>query len=335
MLPMIFIHIPKTAGTSFRLGARAYFGPEYEIKDYGPRVEATSPMVRKIIYQQNDFERFRKVIDNREIKFVTGHFPSEKYLAYFDMGTFVTFVRDPVQRVVSEYKHAVRVNGFNGTLREFCRRPRNINRQWEAVRVIGIENMAFVGLTEQYETSLSAINAIFGTDIMALKKNIGKETLHEQHPIDPPDVDFIKTLNHADVALYEEVTDRFTKADKPFSVVCRDDQYKGNVGGIRDGKIFGWAVNETREAPVVLNILINGEMVAEVIANRYRPHLKDVGITRSGCAGVLFDLGSRSVRSGDIIAFQVVKTGQVLGTRRVTAEMVEGGKNIERPTSNN
>lgn len=318
---MIFLHIPKTAGTSFRLGASAYFGPKYEVRDYGEKVKATSRLVKKYIYERGDYETFRKEIDNRQIKFITGHYRSEKYLPYFDKGTFVTFVRDPIQRMVSEYKHAVRVNGFKGSLERFCQRPHNIDRQWASIKSIGIDNMAFIGLTEHYEQSLETINAIFNTQIPLLERNIGKRAIDAWHPVNKDDADMIEALNQADRKLYTSVQKRFDQCNRQ-NTTMKSDRYVGRVGGVKkNGDIFGWAVNQTREVPVEIAIFVNDLLVGHAVANRYRPDLKAAGVKRSGCAGICFNIDPRAVKAGGSITFCVKATGEVLGRTVVTEEM--------------
>ncbi len=315
---MIFIHIPKTAGTSFRLGASNYFGPKHELKDYGEDVKATSPLVKQYIYELNDYETFRKEVDTQNIKFVTGHFPSGKYLPYFDTGTFVTFVRDPVQRIVSEYKHAVRMNGFDDSLKSFSRRSHQMNRQWKFLKEVGIENMAFVGLTEQYERSIAAINAMFNTNIPILEKNVSKQQVDVFHPVDPEDADLIMALNSADMEIYAKAKERFSKHSQQHQLLAQKDRFLANVGGVRDGKIFGWVVNQTREVPVEISIFVNDKLAGHTLANRYRPDLKEAGIKRNGCGGVLFDIDQNTVTKGDTIEFRIKETQQVLGRTKLT-----------------
>ena len=46
----VFVHIPKTAGTSFRLGADQYFGEKMVCRDYGPKAPETSEDEQSIYY---------------------------------------------------------------------------------------------------------------------------------------------------------------------------------------------------------------------------------------------------------------------------------------------
>ncbi len=49
---IFFVHIPKTAGTSFRLGAESYFGRERIVYDYGKGSPASTPVVVDTLYAE-------------------------------------------------------------------------------------------------------------------------------------------------------------------------------------------------------------------------------------------------------------------------------------------
>jgi hypothetical protein len=59
---------------------------------------------------------------------------------------------------------------------------------------------------------------------------------------------------------------------------------RGNVERIEDGVLHGWIAGEAASAPVEIEVLVDGEVVARTIANRYRVDLDHAGIAH-GCAG--------------------------------------------------
>ena len=101
--PMIYLHIPKTAGTSFRKSAEQYFGPAQVLSDYGEQSSSTSEDIRSAVYAENDLASLRET--GLEKKFLTGHFSMAKYREIFPDSPVVTFFRNPVDRVISEYVH--------------------------------------------------------------------------------------------------------------------------------------------------------------------------------------------------------------------------------------
>jgi hypothetical protein len=60
---------------------------------------------------------------------------------------------------------------------------------------------------------------------------------------------------------------------------------RGLVGGYEHGRVWGWAQDLEDALPVVVDITVDGERVASVLANEPRPDLFDKGLHESGDAG--------------------------------------------------
>jgi len=101
----VFVHIPKSAGTSFRLGADQYFGERMVCSDYGPKTQETSEDVKDWIYKGNNFWGFTKAFREKGYRYLAGHFPAIEYALLFGVEHMITLMRDPVQLVISEYNH--------------------------------------------------------------------------------------------------------------------------------------------------------------------------------------------------------------------------------------
>ena len=67
---MFFIHIPKTAGTSFRKAAEEYYGLERICYDYAPHSGETSKIVIQEVYENKDNFSFLKKLNDNSIEFV-------------------------------------------------------------------------------------------------------------------------------------------------------------------------------------------------------------------------------------------------------------------------
>ncbi len=77
----------------------------------------------------------------------------------------------------------------------------------------------------------------------------------------------------------------------------------GHVERLRDSELEGWVMDHANPAnPVELEVLVDGEIVATVLANRYRPDLDRAGLADGRCAfsvtmpASATDLGQVSVR---------------------------------------
>ena len=200
--PLIFIHIPKTAGTSFRLAANEIIGLEAIINDYGADSKETSQILRDTVYNTRRGKKFlvNEIVQNR-IQFFTGHFHAAKYLNIFDNHVrWCTFLRDPIQRVISEYFHLVRHNNYNQSLEYFCNEPQNCNRQSQLISGLRLEQFYFVGITELYQDSLRVFNKLtnFNFPYLRANKNSNKSKI---------DINILKIIeanNVQDIILYNK-----------------------------------------------------------------------------------------------------------------------------------
>src|SRR6056297_2779889 len=93
--PMLFVHIPKTAGTSLRHGVAEFLGEGRMVLDYGPKQPATSPLVRRWLYGESNPDRLRSAFDVQEKKFLSGHIQLVDYIGGFDLDNVAVFLRDP------------------------------------------------------------------------------------------------------------------------------------------------------------------------------------------------------------------------------------------------
>lgn len=103
MIELISVHVPKCAGTSLRSALQAAYGPDAVHLDYADRpIDPASPMN---LDPEGFFETFRRdgypFLEGKRA--VHGHFHVGKY-AYLPARRRVTFLRHPVDRLVSHYE---------------------------------------------------------------------------------------------------------------------------------------------------------------------------------------------------------------------------------------
>jgi hypothetical protein len=207
---IVSLHIPKTGGTSFGAvleqaypGGVAFF--------YRPTNRLTHPLLR-------DRDRLGDPallaeLEASGIRVMHGHAQAEWFRdAIPDPARYWTWLRDPVERVISAYFYLQervtkqpslpdgqptpdRVRGRS--LKQFAKRLQHRNLQSRALGGFELEKMGFVGITEKFDESI----AILGLPPLdtALTRNVNR---------DRPVVDdelrrLIRRVNHEDVALYE------------------------------------------------------------------------------------------------------------------------------------
>lgn len=101
---IVSVHLPKTAGKSFQAALTARFG-ESLLEDYGDFPMNTPEYDRNRAALAASLRNAER--DFRGIECIHGHFLPVKYLLLSVRRpvTFVTWMRDPIQRLVSNYHY--------------------------------------------------------------------------------------------------------------------------------------------------------------------------------------------------------------------------------------
>lgn len=304
-MSLFFVHIPKTAGTSFRQGAEKYFSSERIVYDYGANSKVTSPLVKEYLHvDQPDFWQFKQALDNPAM--ISGHVPIMRFASLFGAGNTITFLREPLQRIASEYAHFVRNMDYQGSFKEFYSDPAMCNRQRRALNGVNVEAIGFIGLTERYSEGLEVLNDRFATRIPEREDNRGKARLEDKHELDKEDVAELRRLNKRDINLYQYVSALFDsryamfKASQPWAHACLVQANTEGVSG------WAWWADE-RDAPLEVELWVNGELASTVRAAGLRRELGHLMPPRGGYVGFHLPLKLSPL---DKVQCRVAATGQ-------------------------
>ena len=151
--------------------------------------------------------------DASEPVFLCGHFRYRHY-PFAELGVpVITFLRDPLERVVSWYRFAHRARGEKRTLEEFVEDERAANVQSAFLAGIELPDLAFVGIAERYEESVELFNRQTGFEVPVLDRNRGSRlsrlvrlgrsaTRREARRLDPATRELILARNRRDVELH-------------------------------------------------------------------------------------------------------------------------------------
>lgn len=203
----LVVHIPKTAGTSFRLALEKRFGKRRVVRDYGLEASETSRLVLDCIYGApgtvDGREMLIKTMESGSGKILVGHFPLAKYAEFFEPRKIIAFVRDPLVRTCSEYLHRVKNGMFEGSLQQFFQNPLFQNNQAKMLR--GVSRHSFIGVTERYNESLLLINAANNWKLPVLKRNVGRKGGGRKlaESLSTRELDLFYKVNQADMELYQ------------------------------------------------------------------------------------------------------------------------------------
>ena len=314
--PLFFIHIPKTAGTSFREAAISHWGQPRVWSDYG-NTQHTSPEVRELIHQQPDYFAFQQRLHESRIRLLSAHAPVRYFRRIFPAAQLVTLLRDPVSRTLSHYNTARTKQGFTGSLEAFCSIEEHQNVQSRYLDQLPIELVGCVGITERYMQSVAMFNRMYATrfKVMTLNQQ-GEHTANAQKTISAEDINIATSINQLDLQLYRSALALF---ETRLELEERDQNYiHAKVQKIADKRLEGWAVNmRAPEKPVVVDVYLNGSTVGSREATQYVPAMKERNAGRSGYVGFTY-MFEQAPQIGDKVEVKVRDTGQVLnGSRRI------------------
>lgn len=306
--PLVFVHVPKTAGTSFRLGLDEAVGREYVCRDYGAGNPETSAIVNHCVYEKSDFWEFKKQFADSGYRFITGHFGAQRYLPVFPTGNMITFLRDPLQRAVSEYHHLVKHAGYEHSLEHYYRSPEFINRQHNMFRGVPWVALGFIGITELYKESLELLEHSFGLDIPQLQSNTGRDNWREPYQLTEEQDNEFRKLNAADFRFYNLARTQLEWRSRQYR--AGESFVSGMITEYRENILYGWAFSRADDAPVTVRVVVNGEIKADVLAKGFRQGMRAFDVPRG--ANVGFSIKLPGLTNEDQVECFVAATGQPL-----------------------
>jgi hypothetical protein len=225
---IVSIHVPKTAGKSFRRRLEASFGPRL-LTDYGDWIGLDTPEARVQRAERAASVRARRDEILRDYDFIYGQFIADKYLGLFPTAAFTAFFREPCQRAVSHYEFLLRHTELDHPwIRQFHEtRPALVDLikivpSYQSIFLgeVATEDLAMVGLTEQYERSIALFEAVFDRKLPpeVTRENVNPLRADDGYRVDPTVRKAIDTYHAADVELYHRACDRFARLAARFGV---------------------------------------------------------------------------------------------------------------------
>ena len=287
---IVFLHVPKTGGTAVRNALVRAAGARAVLYDYGGHSEETSPQIRAALYADGVDaagvvpDDLRDRLEAPHGVLLSGHFQAAKYWGQFHPESFVTFLRDPVDRIVSEYNHLVRHRGLEQTLDDFVSRSRHRRHLTYLFRDVDPLAFGFVGFTDSFEADITALARIVGAPLAVARENEGSyDPALVERLADPDYREWIRRKLGNDAKLYRALKNRFAhqRAQRE-ARLAGSRAYAGRVRLAPGGRLVGFAVHRRVEAIVDIEIAVGDTVAARLPADLCRPYLKALGLSRTG-----------------------------------------------------
>ncbi len=208
---LISLHIPKTAGTSFRHMLKEVYGDDQVVRfDINEKGIAR---LNQQIYEETKLP---------SVKVIHGHFSFTDItsMAYDQQSVkMITWLRNPVSRVISNYfyleqrlkdlldeeKNQLNIlSKMQRSLMEYARAEVNRNRQSKFLRGADMDAFDFIGIQEDFDRDIIALAGALGwSDLPPVLHH--NKTKSERHKLSSDILEEIRDLNKDDVQWYHNV----------------------------------------------------------------------------------------------------------------------------------
>jgi hypothetical protein len=216
---LLSMHIPKTAGTSFRqalherLGSSMLIAYRGQVRGDSMVVPFTGRLLERLAPQDQD--TLRNYCREHDVACIHGHFTLQALCPVLPDAQCITFVRHPVGRLVSAYNHlfVVMPQAEGTTFEQFLERERSRNLYEQLGMLEHLDALAFIGITEQYDRSLRLLERKF-PQLAPLKPeqaNVSQGKRFTEKDLTPEQREQLLALNDADLEIYEAAVDWFEK----------------------------------------------------------------------------------------------------------------------------
>jgi hypothetical protein len=232
---LVFLHIPKTAGSTFNFILENSFGVS----------ACHTNHTKKPIFDQSDFDLARKLFPF--LRSISGHNLIDPLSLSVPDPFYMTFLREPVARVISQYRDSQTLGQNRKTFEESVR----ADEQYENLHVklmAGernldkakrfLEKCGFVGLTEKFDLSLHVLSRLSPCRLnlkykrrRVTPRGSSKATLESDNRL----VELAREYNKLDLALYAFAVDEIfpklcEKAGmRPSDEVASYDHYSSEI----------------------------------------------------------------------------------------------------------
>lgn len=227
-----FLHVPKTAGRTLEAILERYYPADVTYDVYGEIPQAIARL------------RSLPIRAKRRLRLVKGHYGFGLHECLPQPVTYITFLRDPIERIISHYYYVRRdpthplhetLRARDMTLREYVTGGHSVELDNGQVRLLSGEeqahafgrcparlleqakqnierHFALVGLVERFDESLVLLQHIFGwTDVRYRKRNVTKNRT-TQARIPQATLDAIWQHNQLDFKLHAYARRRLERA---------------------------------------------------------------------------------------------------------------------------
>ncbi len=214
---LIFVHIPKSAGTSFKgLLKKIYKPSEIIVVDSDGWYK---DMNYSVAANRTNLPGAQQIQPPASVKCITGHFNASCFVNLYPNADYITWVRDPIQRMISHYNYYLRIGAYYGQiaptkrsydiidLETYATHSYNVNFMTQLIN-IPLTKFKFIGIVEKYDEEIKRFKETFGIDINEESQhynlNPEKKSVQETYNVSDEQKEKLMKLHAEDYKLYNE-----------------------------------------------------------------------------------------------------------------------------------
>lgn len=308
MKPILFVHIPKTAGTSLHQSAIDSLGANCVERDNGNSENLTSELIKEYFYADKPYDHFGyyEAFKKADKKWLTGHLFAERLLPLFGAENTISFVRDPIDRVISNYQFMKSIDKTSLSFEDYYQAPEETNKQFRMIGQTPWKAYHLVGTLEHYNDCLSLLSHTKQLNLEIQKLNIRQAGTNSK--VSETVRSDIQKWNERDCIFFEEVNAYLIarlKAHRSNIDFCYHD-----MGFVPDQHVIGWAFYSGSDTAVTVDLYVDSRHTDTYVATEHRPELQVVKTPRQGHNGFRFSLEHK--KNAEHIELRARETGQIL-----------------------
>jgi hypothetical protein len=306
---ILFIHIPKTAGTSFRVSAQSYYEENEIFYDYSPQAKETSSSIVEMIYEARDpYLFYEKTLLKLEKSFLSGHFHSNKYASLYDSLNIVSFVRHPIEQVISHFNHYKNRHNYTKDFKTFIKEKRFCNLQSKLLEGKPIGMYGFLGITESYDDSIRLFNSLYKTNLEIVHLNKKTKNSLAIEDLEDETLALLERYNSKDIVFYKAIEAQF-KVRKDLESRNLPFTY-GFIQKATTHEISGIAFQKDNDKAIEIDIYLGKKCLTTIEANNLRAGQKNV--PRKGYIGFDYVHSGKNENNEKLFAFNSVSKQELL-----------------------
>ena len=217
--PFLSVHVPKTAGSAFRRTLEQWYG------------EGLLPIYHWI--PRNE-DRTAFSDEERAARCIHGHFTEDRFNRLDARRPRITWLRDPVQRMVSSYFQILRhpepdkTHGFDGevvderwSLQRYARHPWVQRQVHDYLRGRSLAHFHFVGISEEYDLSMRVIAKLLGRELPETDDptlNVNPNRVTPSYQFSPALEAELKALFYDEYVLWQQARERLYRQAEALGV---------------------------------------------------------------------------------------------------------------------